>query len=315
MIGLICSKHKFLKLSTVFILSINLYAEDIKQISEKVHLSNINALLIFTSQKAVGSGHYVFTNIDVDADIYALPFRHNFKSNTDLNYFVSGSFGYSDVRAEDGVSSESDPNIIYDNHINTYIGGLGGGLRYKLGEKFHILGGVEFIYSRSGATVKERGKNEIGSAVEDFFDNNYNENISYKLFSEIEYRPVVEGFHPYATLSFKYYETKSGFSFDELSTFNSQSSVITFELGVETPSIFYYNENYMTLEGYLNGNYLKGEVTTATTIKAYTTTGAIAYWYTPSKPLYARRFFVEVNSINASGLYGFNVGVGLSIGF
>lgn len=72
------------------------YAETIKDIAEKAHLANINALLIFTSQEGLSSGHYRFTNVEVEMDIYHLPFTYHFPSEDGrMNYFVVGNVGYS----------------------------------------------------------------------------------------------------------------------------------------------------------------------------------------------------------------------------
>ncbi len=170
------------------------------------------------------------------------------------------------------------------------------------------------IYSRSGASVKQPD-DDIGNAIEDFFNKNYNDNISYKFFTDVEYRPDSYAFKPYAKISFKLYETKSTFDFNDLASFKSQSNVTTLSLGAETPKLLQSNENYLTLEGYINGNYLGGQVTHSTKIDAYGSFGVVAYWYTPGDPAWAERFFLEVSSVRSEGLEGYNVGIGFTVDF
>ena len=48
-----------------------------------IFLADINALMVFTAQEGLNSGHYQFTNIDLQVDIYHLPFTHHLDSNNE----------------------------------------------------------------------------------------------------------------------------------------------------------------------------------------------------------------------------------------
>lgn len=291
------------------------YAETVKEIAEKAHLANINALLIFTAQEGINSGHYRFTEVDVEMDVIHLPFTYQLASEHErINYFVVGNVGYSRTYLSEDIEIPPERHLDYDNHLRTYTAGLGGGIRYKAMEDSYLSGGIELIYSRSGASVK-KPDDDIGDAIEDFFNKNYNDNISYRFFADAEYRPDGYRFKPYAKISFNLYETKSTFDFDELASFKSQSSVTRVSLGAETPKLLYNNGNYLTLEGYIGGNYLGGEVTHSVQFDSYGTVGAVAYWYTPGTPAWAERFFLEVSSVRSNGLEGYNVGVGFTLDF
>lgn len=291
-----------------------LRAESLEDALTEAHLANINALLIFTSQDALSSGLYHFTKIGADMEIYNLPFIYNLSGEGDINYFISGNIGYSRVFASEDIHITSEKILSYDNHIRTYTAGLGGGIRYSFSKLLHFLGGAEFIYSRSGTSVK--GKNDdASSAVEDFFNQSYNDNFSYKIFMQAEYRAEFALFKPYYILSYKFFDTKSDFSFGSFSRFRSQSNVFSSSLGFETNELYRYGANYLTLEAYFNANYLNGAVVDSTQVNGYSKVGSTLYWYTEGSPEWAKRFFIELSTINTYGLEAYNLGLGFTLNY
>ena len=290
------------------------HADTIKEIAEKAHLANINTLLIFTSQDGLSSGRYNFTNVGVDMEVYKLPFTYHFESEKPLSYFMIGNVGYSRVFILQEIEIPPSSRLNYDNHLRTYTAGLGGGVRYKATEDIHFSGGAQLIYSRSGASVK-KPDDQIGDAIEDFFNQDYNDNISYELLAIAEYKPVINDFKPYAAASYRLYETKSTFEFDEFLSFDTESSVTRLAVGIETPGLLHYHSNYLTLEGYVNGNYLTGAVVESVKFNSYSAVGAVVYWYTPGAPRWAGRFFLEASTVQSDGLNGYNIGVGFTADF
>jgi hypothetical protein len=109
-----------------------------------------------------------------------------------------------------------------------------------------------------------------------------------------------------------FYETKSTFSIDELSTFSTQSSVTSAADGVESPPLVRHKTMYLTLEGYFRQSLLGGDLPQVVQFDSYSTLGAVAYWYVPKQLRYIRRFFFEVSTTWANGLDGYNVGIGFS---
>lgn len=304
--------------SFVFLLVIassSLHAETTGEIAKKAHLANINALLIFTSQEGLNTGRYNFTNAGIDMELYNLPFTYHFEAKENsIDYFIVGNAGYSRTFISRDIEIPPISRLNYENHIRTYTTGIGGGARYKATNDIHFSIGAEAIYSRSGVSVKKPDDN-IGDAIEDFFKQNYNENISYKLFAIGEYKPVIYDYKPYARLSYKLYETKSLFTFDELASFNTDSSITTLAIGAETPKLLQNNKNHLTLEAYFHGNYLSGVVAQSVRFNSYRTIGVVAYWYTPDDPWWAERFFFEASTVQSSGLNGYNIGIGFTINF
>jgi len=283
-------------------------------VAKEAHLANINALLIFTAEDGLNTGLFHFTKVNVDMEIYNLPFRYHFASESDFNYFLSGNIGYSRVFTSREFISSPGSLLTAESHLQTYTAGLGVGVRYKLREDLSFLGGLELIYSRSGVNVKQADEN-IVDPIEDFFDNNYNDNLSYKLFLESEYQPSVKYMKPYFKIQYKFYDTKSDFSYEKLAAFSTQSSVLSGAMGTQSESLFSNEYGYTTLEAYLTGNYLQGDVVKSIGFDNYVKVGAVAYWYTPDEPSWVRRFFLEVSTIHAVGLEGYNIGVGFSLDY
>ena len=287
-------------------------------IAKKAYQANINALMVFTSQEGLNSGHYRFTKIDTQMDIYHLPFTYHLDSDHEnINFFIMGNVGYSRTMLSNGfypTQQQEQNTLSSDNQLHTYTGGLGMGVRYRNDYGINILTGIEVIYSQTGFTVREPDGG-LGDAIKDFFDKNYNDNLTYKILAQLEYRKEYKGFEPYALLSYKLYETKADFSFENLSSFSTQASVLTFGVGAETPQLYTFNQMYLTLEGYLYSNYFAGDIVDVVQFDTYHSFGAVAYWYTANKLSWAKRFFFEVSSVNSSGLEGYNVGLGFSVDF
>jgi len=283
----------------------------------KVNAATVNTLLIFTSQEGLNSGKYTFTNTpaNITMDIYHLPVTYNFKSNSALNYFFVGNVGYSQIYLDGNVEQlPPDVDLNYSNHIQTYTGGIGGGIRYEIMKYLSVSGGMEIIYSRSGLTNKP-GNSSVGDKLDGLFDKDYSNNLSYKIFTLLEYRPVVYDFKPYVTLGYKVFETKSEISAKEVFSFDSESSVTSLSLGVESPKLYSFDEQNITIEAYIIAHYLGGVVRKVVDFQTYRSIGAIAYYNTPEGPWWTSRFFLEANTVNSDGLNGYNFGMGFTVDF
>ena len=289
-----------------------------EEAAQKAYLANINALMVFTSKEGLNSGQYEFTRANTTMKILHLPFRYHFDPfKPGWNLFLIGGVGYSetvmttDVNATPTVTG--DITLTTKNMLQTFTGGIGGGVRYRSDTGLEALGGIELIYSRVGVT--NRDDNDAGEVVEDFFKGQYNDNLSYKFFIIGEYHRDFGGFKPYVTLSYELYETKSAINVRELSKFTTQTSVTSFSVGAETPPLLYAGTDYLSLEGYLRGSYLGGDITHVVGFDGYGTVGGLAYWYVPETMNYIRRFYLEFSTIQADGLRGYNIGLGFSLDY
>ena len=293
-----------------------------EEVARKAYLANINALMVFTTKEGLNSGTYDFTRANVTMGIVHLPFSYQFHPfKPGWNLFLVGGVGYSetamttDLNASAVSVTSPDGNLTLSatNKLQTFAGGVGLGVRYRHESGAEVRGGFETILSRVGIT--SRTGNGTGDVVEDFFLGKFNDNISYRFFLQARYSREWWGFNPYAELSYELFETKSALNFESLSKFTSQTNVTSFALGSETPPLLSYRGMYLTLEGYLRGSYLGGDITTVSHFDGYGTVGGVGYWYVTAAMNYIRRFFLEISTIQADGLRGYNVGLGFSLDY
>lgn len=282
--------------------------------AKEAHMANINALLIFTSQDGLNSGLFRFTKVDADMRIFNFPFLHHFKSQKRWNYFVVGNVGYSRVTTTKDFISVSGLELASDTQLQTYTGGIGGGVRYEIFERASVMGGLELIYSRSGVSLKQQ-ESSVSDPVEDFFGQKFNDNISYKLFFEASYEPDIEYFKPYVKFGYKFFDTKSDMGIKDLTGFTTQSSLFSIRFGGTSDPLFAAEYGFFTLGAYLNANYLAGDVVKSVDFEAYSKVGTILHLYHNYSPSWIERYFLEVSTINTNGLEGYNVGLGFSLNF
>ena len=299
------------KIVLPLLLTISLSADDLlKELGREAFEANINTLLIFTSQDGLNTGRYHFKSIGTNMDVMHLPFLYHLHSDKPYNWFVLGNVGYSRVYLREPGQKRL---LTYDEHVQTYTAGLGGGVRYRFDDTFSLLGGMELIYSRAGISVKP--KDTVGGAIEDFFNANYNDNLTYKFMARAKYEKYYNGYHPYCIVDLDTYDTKSSFTFKSLTDIHSQSSVLTLSGGIESPPLSRFGMNYLTLEGYYHYSHLFGSIEDIVKFSSYNTLGCVVYYYTPRTPSFASRFFFELSSVFSSGLEGYNLGIGFTVDF
>jgi hypothetical protein len=304
----------------IFVLLLMLFsflnAENIGDAAKKAYLANINAIMIFTSHDGLNSGLYRFTKADAEMYILHLPLIYHFEPfEEQWNIFFLSGVGYSETTVTSQVQSplhQDGAELTMEDMLRTYTGGAGLGVRYKTGFDLDVLFGVEVIYSRVKITLRDTN-DEIGDFIGSFLDGN--DNFSYKYMFQLFYQREFKGFRPYAKLDFAWYKTNTDFNILDLASFSTQSSVTSINIGAESPKLYTYDGMYMTMEGYINGNYLGGDITSVAKLKSYGELGAVAYWYTQSRPFGIRRYFFELNKINGEGLDGYNIGIGFSVDF
>ena len=287
--------------------------ESPERAAQNIQQANINALMVFTSQEGLNSGRYRFTDIGLRMDVYHLPFLFQLDVGNELfNMFVMGNVGYSRTTADEEINIPQSTAISIEKQLNTYTGGLGGGVRLQTPWDITVLTGLELIYSRTGVHTN-RTDIEIGGAVEDFFKGQYNNNLTYKLLLQCDYTTTVRGFTVSSKFSHAFYETKTEFDVAALASFSTQAAVSTVGVAVETPHLFTVGGLPLTLEGYFNYNLLGGDIVDAVGFDTYSAFGVVAYVYTDGRLSWAERFFIECSGVDSNGLDGYNIGIGFTL--
>ena len=294
-----------------------------EQLTQDAYLATINAAIVFTSQDGLSSGIYRFTKIDTQMRMYNLPLSYQFDPLTEnTNLFLLFDLGYSDTRKDSNVLDDNGTFLRLDNRMQTYVGGIGVGLRYRATAHSNLSFGGELIYSRVGLTVRPE-EDLDGSSVENFFSDDFNDNFSYKLIGEYDYHREYRGYTIYTKLNYKLYKTLSKFDLTDLAndivgditSLRSQTSVASLMMGFETDSLYNYGDMSLTLEPYVKGNYIWGDLAEVARIGSYATAGVSVYWNTPEKRAYIYRYFIEPSVSRGDGLAGLNLSLGFSLDF
>lgn len=293
-----------------------------EQLAQDAYLATVNAAMVFTSQDGLSSGVYRFTKIDTEMRMYNLPLSYHFDPLSEkTNVFMVFDMGYSDTR-NDGAVDANGTFLHLDNRLQTYVGGIGAGLRYRATEHSDLLFGGEVLYSRVGITVRTSDAVD-GSTVENFFSDDFNGNFSYKLFAEYDYHREYRGYDIYTKFNYKLYKTLSKLDFsdivedvvDDVFSLSSQTTVASLAIGFETDALYRYHDMSLTLEPYVKGNYIWGDLATVAQISSYATAGLSVYWNTPKKSAYIYRYFIEPSISRGDGLEGLNLSLGFSLDF
>ena len=293
-----------------------------EQLAQDAYLATVNAAMVFTSQDGLSSGVYRFTKIDTEMRMYNLPLSYHFDPlSENTNLFMVMDLGYSDTR-NDGDVDDNGTLLHHENRLQTYVGGIGLGLRYKATEHSDLLLGGEVLYSRVGVTARVSDSLD-GSDIVNFFSDDFNENFSYKLFAEYDYHREYRGYDIYTKLNYKLYKTLSELDFtdivdsviDDIVSLDSQTTVASLVVGFETDPLYSYHEMSLTLEPYVKANYIWGDLAKVAQISSYATAGISVYWNTPEKSAYIYRYFIEPSISRGNGLEGLNLSVGFSLDF
>ena len=309
----------------IFLAIVSLKAiEDLDNLEVGQYLSLSNAVVVFTAQDGLSSGVYRFTNVDTEMTMYNLPFQYQFDPLTEnSNLFMILDLGYSNTRSDRDVdldTNSSTPILNISNQLQSYVVGLGIGIRYKATEHSELQFGGEFLYARLG--LFERKGGGLDDSVNNFFGQT-RETYSYKLLAEYIYHRKIREHKVYTRFNYKLYQSFSDIKIGEiidgivedLKSLRSQTSVASVTLSYETNPLYSYHDMSFTMEPYIKGNYIWGDMADIAQINGYATAGLSFYWNTPEKSANIYRYFIEPSISKGYGIEGLNLGVGFSLDF
>ena len=152
----------------ILLLFVSLNAiQDLDDLEAGQYLSLSNAVIVFTSQDGLSSGVYNFTNINTKMQMYNLPLQYHFEPLTEkTNIFMIIDMGYSNTHSDRDINV-SNKVLNITNQLQSYVVGVGVGLRYKATEHSELQVGGEFLYSRLGLFEREDGA--LDGSVSNFF--------------------------------------------------------------------------------------------------------------------------------------------------
>jgi len=309
----------------IFLAIVSLKAiEDLDNLEAGRYLSLSNAVIVFTSQDGLSSGVYRFTNVDTEMTMYNLPFQYQFDPLTEnSNLFMILDLGYSNTRSDRDVDVDNNsttPVLNIENQLQSYVVGLGIGIRYKATEHSELQFGGELLYARLG--LFERKGGGLDDSINNFFGQT-RDTYSYKLLAEYIYHRKIHEHKVYTRFNYKLYKSFSDIKVgeiidgivDDLKSLRSQTSVASVTLSYETNPLYSYHDMSFTMEPYLKGNYIWGDMAEVAKINGYGTAGLSFYWNTPQKSANIYRYFIEPSISKGYGIEGLNLGVGFSLDF
>lgn len=307
------------------LLSASFRASSLDDLGASAYLAAANAAIVFTSQDGLSSGIYRFTNINSEMQMYNLPLQYQFEPLTEKsNVFMMFDMGYSSATSDRSIEDANGSLLNIHNSLQTYVGGIGAGIRYKATEHSYLLFGGEVLYSRLGLRVRPEDDDDInGKVIKDLFDQSFKDNYSYKLLAEYVYHREIHKHKVYTRFNYKLYKTFNEIDLGEILgdvvndviSLQSQTSVASVTISYETNPLYTHNDMTLTLEPYLKGNYIWGDLATVAQINGYGTLGLAGYWNTPKKSVYISRYFIEPSISKGYGLEGINLSLGFSLDF
>jgi len=305
----------------ILLLFVSLKAiQDLDDLEASQYLSLSNAVVVFTSQDGLSSGVYRFTNINTEMTMYNLPLQYHFEPLTDkTNVFMIIDMGYSNTHSNRDINI-SDKVLNISNQLQSYVFGVGAGLRYKMTEHSELQVGGEFLYSRLGLFEREDGG--LDGSVSNLFDE-MRDTYSYKILAEYIYHREIKKHKIYTRFNYKLYKSFNEIKIgdvvegviDDVLSLRSQTSVASVTFSYESNPLYRYKEMSLTLEPYLKGNYIWGDMAEVAQINGYGTAGLSFYWNTPEKSAYIYRYFIEPSISKGYGIEGVNLGIGFSLDF
>jgi len=298
--------------------------EDLDSLEAGRYLSLSNAVIVFTSQDGLSSGVYRFTNVNTEMTMYNLPFQYQFAPLTEkTNLFLILDLGYSNTHSDRDIDVDNNsttPVLNIGNQLQSYVVGLGVGVRYKATEHSELQFGGELLYSRLG--LFERNGGALDGSIDNFFGQT-RDTYSYKLLAEYIYHRKIREHKVYTRFNYKLYKSFSdikigeiiGEIVDDVKSLRSQTSVASVTLSYETNPLYSYHDMSFTMEPYLKGNYIWGDMADVAQINGYGTAGLSFYWNTPQKSANIYRYFIEPSISKGEGIEGLNLGIGFSLDF
>jgi len=313
------------KVGVIFLLLYaSLLADEIDDL-KKASLSNVNALIILTSQDMLTSGRYSFDD-DATLHIINFPLYYHFDPVLEgFNFFANGSLGYSKLDDTININDYAkDDELIYE----TVALRFGGGARYISSWAIQLMVGFDFIYSRI-RNIYDYNTIESQQQLKPYFDtafaNQYSNAYTYELFWQVAYTPVWAEWKPYVLLTINYFDTKQKLSYEELRSFHSTSGGSCLKFGFETPQFVHIAQTGLSAEFYVAGNAFAGDVRETLGFDGYGSSAAMLHLYIESAfygemdeilykiPSILNRIDLMVEEVEGDGIRGYNIG--LSAGF
>ncbi len=297
---------------------------DFKDDLAKEYARGVNAILFFTSEDIISSGHYTFDALDATLESYFFPFKFAFKSDCDdYNYFLNGSIGFSDYN-KNNIDFNRDTKDSFS--LRTYALKLGGGTRFNTSPDTHINLGAAYIYSNVSGSYKTAipldTDDPSDKAIQEILGSDQNHH-TFEVSSAFKYHPVIQNYKPYVSLGVRHIRTKVDDSYVRIP--DIKSSISKLSMGVITPPVTEVFGMPLRLEPYASYIYLAGDIDNALDIDSFYVVGttlrfgsyALTCWVEDVAKLkrdsmnWVKDLTLDMSLIKGDNFDGFNIGLGV----
>ena len=247
------------KVSLVFLLLFQHSYADFKSDLADRYARGLNAILFFTSEDIISSGHYKFDAFDGTLDSNFIPFSYNFKDVCDeYNYYINGSVGFSNYEEKNIDLNRGSNDAL---KLRTYALKLGGGIRYNTSLDTHIKLGSAYIYSHARGNFKTAKpldtSNPDDKVINDIF-NSSQDHHTFEVSSSFEYHPTINNYKPYINVGLRHFTTRVDDAYTDIT--NIKSVISKLKVGLVTPAVTEVFGLPLRLEPYASAIYLAGDV-------------------------------------------------------
>jgi len=313
-------KKVILLLSLLYIPS---YADFKSDLADQ-YARGLNAILFFTSEDIISSGHYKFDAFDGTLDSHFIPFFYNFKDLCDeYNYYINGSVGFSNYE-EKNIDLNRGTNDTLK--LRTYAFKIGGGIRYNTSINTNIKLGSAYIYSHARGDPKTSNPLDASNPDDKAIDNIFNSSQDHHTFevsSSFEYHPTINNYKPYVNVGLRHFTTRVDDAYTDIT--NIKSVISKLKVGLVTPAITEVFGLPLRLEPYASAIYLAGDVDDTLDLNKFFVLGttfrfgsyALTCWVEDMASLkrdsidWVKEVTLDVNLVKGHNFEGVNVGLGI----
>jgi len=276
-----------------------LYADSRSNLAN-TYAKGVNAILFFTSEDVISSGHYSFDNSGITLDTHFIPYTYQFESPSSFyNFYANGSIGFS--KYEEPLS----PTETLD--ITTYAVKIGGGVRLKPTEEIDLMSGISYLYSCADSTFKT---DKVLTEDLEKILNGSRIHHTYEFSSSIGYHPAINSYHPYARVGFRYFKTDVDTPYASIT--NTTSTLTKLKVGMITPAVTTLYDLPLKIEFYASEVWLAGDMDNVLGFDHFFVAGTTAHLETLTLTHWIGEITFDINLVKGENFDGFNVGFGLS---
>ncbi len=303
--------RKFIRVVVLSMLLFSSVHADFKSDLSDVYAKGVNAILFFTAEDIISSGHYTFDDSDTTLNTHFIPFTYQFKGDSDFyNFYANGSVGFSNYEEE---HIDFDRGTLDTAKMTTYALKVGGGVRMNVLQDTDMMVGAAYIYSRVNSDFKTTKALDINNpddkAIDDILNSNQTHH-TYELSTSIGYHPTINEYQPYFRVGVRHFKTNVDAKY---ATISDTTSVITkLKVGLITPEVTKIYDLPLKLEFYASEIFLAGDMDDVLGCNNFFVLGTTFHLASPIEKEWIKEVTLDINMVRGDNFDGFNFGLGLS---